>query len=678
MPHFWSGMVDYMAVPAVMRSDHCAANGITTAVTERSPVVLAFGFYSVICTGERLKFARTTSKLRPPLLRSSATKRARRQWEGSRQLDERNITTLGQARDVRVRAQANSRPPPANQPHRSESTLSRANTLLSRGDFNRARRILRELVRRSSADTRAWLALGKLECRAGALDTARQVFRTACEHNPDCVHLFHSWAGLEERSGDPDRAKCLYEKCLEINLSDGLAWQSLALLEEKLGNTEEARRRFERGSRAAPSNAHLWSAWGVLEQRHENYDKACRLFEKAVSIEPRHVRSIQSWAIAEEKRGHPEDAESLFKRALTIDPLSAPTYQAYALMEARRNNIQRARQLFSKGIDIDRNHAAILHAWATMEAKAENFDEARRIFDLGVRAAPNSTPMLRAWAAMELELGHIDESNDWTVPRNARSKNPYSRRSGPHGSRNTAYSHQQKQLSLVGENLQMLRRLIERRSDEDLRTVMKWIERRANEERNLKEKFTARGQSDARKVLEWAEKRGEVDVAAFKEFIDERYKRDRLIGVYMLNLSIPSLAQKRQARQVASDGLSVATVSAAASSDPKPQEWFVLDEPPRMTLHKFDQELYQQEANAISERRREILEGIEFLSNIGDHLAKRSALVLLLCSLTLVLTGTFAYLELNGYSPADVESSAENIAQPSGVDAYLLEFDPTV
>jgi hypothetical protein len=224
--------------------------------------------------------------------------------------------------------------------------------------------------------------------------------------------------------------------------------------------------------------------------------------------------------------------------------------------------------------------------------------------------------MLKAWAAMELELGHIDESNDWTVPRNVSARHAHKQRSRGDKSQNAVTNmQQQKQLSRVGENLQMLRRLIERRSDEDLRTVMKWIEQRAKEERDLKDKFTARGQSDTRKVLEWAEKRGEADVAAFKEFIDERYQRDRLIGVYMLNLSIPSLAQKRQARQARMDGLSTSSSSAAGAAAPlvtKPQEWFVLDEVPSMTLHRFDEQLYRQKADAISERRREILEGIAF------------------------------------------------------------------
>lgn len=583
--------------------------------------------------------------------------------------------------------------------------VSRARQLAARGDVRRSRALLEPLVRDEPRNTRAWLALAKVAGRGRGEDgvaVARSVFEEAVEINPRCGHLLHAWAGLEERNGNAGRAAMLLQRCVEVCPGDGVAWQSLALLEERAGRVDEARRVFEEGAGKAEGCASLWSAWGVLEQREGRWDEACELFEKALALNPRHVRAVQAWAIAEEKRGNIGEADALFRRALAIDPKSAPTFQAYALMEARRGHLDTARKLFREGIRIDGKHAAILHAWATMEAKAGNFDEARAVFERGVDAAPDSAPMLRAWAAMELELGHIDDSSDWAVPRHKRARTagtsgalvgdegghsvsgetgrgakgkgpsiPKADAPLPHSGMATGVSSgkmRKKQMSAVSEKLQLLRRLIVTRTDEDLRVVMQWIEKRAKEDYDLKDRLSVRGQSGTRKVVEWAEKRGEADIAAFREFVEEWYERDRRIGVYVLNFNIPPLGKK---------ALPVPTKE-EPSPPPIPQEWFMLADPPAPTLQEFDAQLYMAESPwyAGNVERIQSIEAIEFFGQVGGRLAERSAMALALCSMTLALVGMFVYLDVSGYSLSTVDTAEQAITltPPSGVDASLIEY----
>ncbi|CDF41259.1 TPR repeat-containing protein [Chondrus crispus] len=506
-----------------------------------------------------------------------------------------------------------------------------------------------------------------MEARCGRVDEAREIFRSGLVEDPNNVRLIHAWAVEEDRAGRPAHAAELFRQCLDIDPDDGIVWQSYALCEERAGNTPVARAVFQQGVEADPTNAYLWSAWGVLEQRHGRLELACDLFEKAVRLNPQHARTFQAWAITKEKMGLHAESEALFRRALDVSPRNAPTLQAYGLFEARRGNLDRARDLFETGIQADPNHAPIWHAWAVMEQREKNYDTARELFDNGVNAAPNSTPMLRAWASMELELGHIDKSRDWMVPPSSRNKwkRGTKQRAYAPGKRDRDKSND-KQISAVGKNLQMLRLMIERRSDEDVRSVMQWLSGRARADRRLADAISARRENDSRRVTEWIERRSTSDIKAFKEWLDDRYEKDSRIGVYIFNWDIPL------SKSMSSTPVPVRVSERRGNPVEKPAEWLRLSEEPRMGLQAFDDQLFHRENPT------DYGEGIYFMGQIAENLADRAALVLVLSAMTFGLIGVSGYLFDLGYSPSGQSTqTARNIegamSKPSGVDAILYE-----
>lgn len=468
---------------------------------------------------------------------------------------------------------------------------------------------------------------------------------------------------MEDRAGEIDRARLLFQRCLSVNARDGLVWQSYALAEERAGRTPVARQLFARGVVAAAENASLWSTWAVLEHRHGCLERACELFECAVERDDTHVRSLQSWAIAEEKLGRMDKSAALFERALAVNPASAPTFQAYGLFEARRGRLAKARELFSKGIQVDPDHAAIWHAWAVMEQREGNYERARELFDKGVAAAPNSTAMLRGWAAMELELGHIDKSEEWRVPKREFKGWSREKRRSSVARRRGNPKEMEKQLSTVGENLRMLRLMIERRSDEDVKTVMQWLDRRARTDRRLSDALAERRDKDSRMVKEWVARRSASDIQAFTEWVDENYKRDSRLGVYLFNWHMPP-AKIPATIPVA--------VTGRRRKVEKPKEWSMLEERPKMSLKTADERIYMRGEYP------DYADGIYWLGQIAESLVDRAALVTVLGAMSLVLAGASAHMVGNGYSPAgqhgqSVAEQAETAVHWAGVDAYLYE-----
>ena len=236
--------------------------------------------------------------------------------------------------------------------------------------------------------------------------------------------------------------------------------QSFALLEQQQGNIDEARALLEEGTRRDSTNVFLWSACGVFESRQGRFEHAANMFQQATVLGPTHCQTWQAYGVLLEKMGKKDEAAEKFDRALEIEPRSVPSLQAYGLMEARRGNYDKARALFQRGVDTDASHAPIFHAWARMEEELGNFDRARELFNFGVARAPDSVALLKAWALMELQLGHIDSSNQWYVSKKMGFR----------------------KMSKVSERLEMLRLLIEQRSENDLRLVMKWILQQRNQQ----------------------------------------------------------------------------------------------------------------------------------------------------------------------------------------------------
>lgn len=506
--------------------------------------------------------------------------------------------------------------------------VARAQQLYSRGQTRQARSMLRSHLTAMPSDARAWLALARME-RDHA--TAMSVFAEGAEHCPTSAHLLHAWAVRVGRAEDFEQSRQLFKNCLEVAPMDGVTWQAYAIMEESAGDLPTARHLFAEGVKRAPECEHLWSAWGALERRQGRHDVAVGYLERAARIAPDHSNTLQMWALSLEQLGDADGAMDLFARALSAHPRSVPTLQAYALFHARRKEIPRARELFERASQADPTHAPVWHAWATMERRERNFARARALFDTGVRADPYSAPMLRAWAEMELELGHIDTSSEWRV-----------------AGQRTRRRH----LTRLGENLHMLRLLIERRSDDDVSTVMGWLHDRAEYDRGLYERLAERGEADVRGLQDMIARRSASDVRAFADWVEERYESDRQIGTHILNWDITAM-----------------TAGSTAPTTDTPREWYQLAHNPGETLRASDERLLYRDQPV------DYPEAVYFVGRIASSSGDRTAIAFALLSLSFLLLVVSTQLEERGYVPAGSQTTenAPIIAPPSGVDAYLYD-----
>jgi tetratricopeptide (TPR) repeat protein len=483
----------------------------------------------------------------------------------------------------------------------------------------------------------------------------------------------HAFAMFEERcNGDSDAARALFEQALKIDSKDGVIWQAYALLEERAGFSARAHRLFTTGLEHDPRNAFLLQAYGMYHLRKGGYEAACAAFEHAIEANPRHVPSWQAFGIALSKLGQWEQAASKFEEALRLDPVSVPTLQAYGIAEARQGHYESARRLFGRAAQLWPTHVPVYHAWATMEDRLGHHDEARQIFERGILAAGgradyvrrmrsemaspvNTDPMLKAWADMEQRLGHISPAPEWNVYR---------------GSQSDAKARERRRAT-IGERLLMLRKLIDRRSEEDLRAVLTFIAERTLIDRRVRAAVSERTREDLERIRRWAERRNEEDVQAFQKWFEKRYEEDRLVGQYVFGWNLGGPLRSSTVGQQPGN----ANPTEAVSARVVPPEWLQAAHMPQ-PLSEYERRLYS------SERELQLLPAVEWISSFAENLSSRAALSTLMIGLMMALSAGFAQVyEVGRHDIGNIEAALLQILStpaPQGVDAHLIDPRPSL
>lgn len=556
------------------------------------------------------------------------------------------------------------------------NAIADARRELRRRNWPAAERTLQALIEAEPSNGRAWLLLTQLYAyRVRDWSKARATFAAAIAYNSTNTRLMHAFAMFEERCNrDLDAARALFDQALKIDPLDGVIWQAYALLEERAGFSARACQLFTAGIERDPQNVFLLQAYGMYHLRKGAYEDACAYFERAITANRRHVPSWQAYGIALSKQGDWERAAAKFEEALRLDPVSVPTLQAYAIAEARRGHHELARSFFERAAQLWPTHIPVYHAWATMEDRLGNHEEARQIFERGILAAGsranyerrvwsemespvNTDPMLKAWADMEQRLGHISPAPEWNVYR---------------GSQRDTKARERRRAT-IGERLLMLRKLVDRRSEEDLRAVLAFIAERTLIDRRARAAMSERSREELERLRRWAERRNEEDVLAFKKWFEKRYEEDRLVGHYVFGWNLGRPLRSPAAMQRIAD-LATTTTTEVVATRFVPPEWLQAAHMPR-PLGEYERELYS------SERELHLLPAVAWISSFAENLSSRAALSTLLIGLLMALSAGFTHVyELGRNEIGNVESALLQILStpaPQGVDAHLIDPRPS-
>ncbi len=130
-----------------------------------------------------------------------------------------------------------------------EGLVSRAETLLNRGELDEAEGVLRQIVTLDPSNVWAINKLGVVKARRGDLDAAGELFRRAIEVDAEYAPPYSNLGNLRYDAGDYEGALELYQKALAIDPEYEPAYNNMAAAYKKLGRIEEAVRALKKSSR---------------------------------------------------------------------------------------------------------------------------------------------------------------------------------------------------------------------------------------------------------------------------------------------------------------------------------------------------------------------------------------------------------------------------------------------
>lgn len=179
---------------------------------------------------------------------------------------------------------------------------------------------LEEASRRSPANAKTILAIGRIHLEAKRLAEARAALERATTLDPGLPEAWNDLGGVESAAGNPREALRLYERALALDPNLPYALVNAAQMQEKLGDAAEAERLYRRALAADTRNGDAASRLGVLLAKAGKTDEARRLFEHAIEVRRDDASAINNLAVLYANLGQTKDAIAAFQYGIKVAP----------------------------------------------------------------------------------------------------------------------------------------------------------------------------------------------------------------------------------------------------------------------------------------------------------------------------------------------------------------------
>jgi tetratricopeptide (TPR) repeat protein len=195
-----------------------------------------------------------------------------------------------------------------------------ANTLLARGEAQRARTLFEEIQRTDPNNVRAVEGLADLASAEGKLDQAVELYRRATELDPSAPRYLIKAALLRLGADDEPAGIALLEEALQIDPTDPAALGQLGLLHFMKSNYAAAVPFYRNAADFEPNDAGLQYQLGLSMLLSDDAEGAVERFTIAVALEPDNVDYKRSLAEGLGQLERYSEAQAVLAAAGTMAP----------------------------------------------------------------------------------------------------------------------------------------------------------------------------------------------------------------------------------------------------------------------------------------------------------------------------------------------------------------------
>lgn len=171
------------------------------------------------------------------------------------------------------------------------SKLERAMQWHRKGDFRRAERAYRQILRGDPGEANALHFLGVLRHQQGNSTEAKKLIRRSIQHSPGYVDAYKNLGNVLVESGNTEEAEACYRKALALRPGDPEALNNLCVLFRRLGRFEES---AEAGGRCVAEQPNFAAAWVNLGNAYSELKmikRAIVAYERALALNNNQVEA---------------------------------------------------------------------------------------------------------------------------------------------------------------------------------------------------------------------------------------------------------------------------------------------------------------------------------------------------------------------------------------------------
>lgn len=274
---------------------------------------------------------------------------------------------------------------------------------------------------RSAAELRRAVALH----RAGRVDGAERLYRTALARDPANPDALHFLGLLTHQRGDTAAAIELIERATRQAPGYADAHNNLGNLLRIAGRFEDAERAYRRAIALRPDDVSAHSNLGAALKARGRLDEAEATLRRALALDDRHVPALTNMGHLLTRRGRPREALGHYRAAVAFDPAHPDGPRLLGSAYLAVGEIDKAREVYRDWLAKEPGHPVAQHLFAacagegtpdraadefvrtTFDGMADRFDE--HLANLEYRApALVAAAFARAWGEPRGDLAVLD------------------------------------------------------------------------------------------------------------------------------------------------------------------------------------------------------------------------------------------------------------------------------
>ncbi|MDC4225643.1 MAG: tetratricopeptide repeat protein [Candidatus Manganitrophus sp.] len=286
------------------------------------------------------------------------------------------------------------------------------------------------------------LVQGILLARAGDLDGALRLFKSASELAPDDPAAHYNIARVYQRKNDDAKAEEAFRKVVELDPQHQQAFLQLGNLYERQHRIEEALQAFVNAARINPNNlggrdaqAKVPFLQGILLAQRGKSEEALKAFQQALQITRDPAQVYFNIAQVYLGKGDLENAEAALTRTLEVDPKNQGAFLTFGIVYERQGKLEEALRAYENAREIQPANQTGINAAVsahTVRGKiaigAEKLDDALAEFKSAVTLQPRNPANHFNLALLYVrrnELSEAAEAFDQVITLNPSEEDAY-------------------------------------------------------------------------------------------------------------------------------------------------------------------------------------------------------------------------------------------------------------